>query len=52
MFKIGYMVFLVKMGAITPPSITTTLCNYATISALRASNADILLFTAASAMIS
>jgi hypothetical protein len=24
MFKIGYMVFLIKMGAITPPLMTTT----------------------------
>jgi hypothetical protein len=51
MFKIGYMVFLVKMGAITPPSITTTPIDYPPISALRASRADTVLFTLTSPVI-
>jgi hypothetical protein len=49
MFKIGYMVFLVKMGALTPPLRQQLLIDYPPISALRASRADAVLFTLTSA---
>ena len=52
MLKLIYGFFGKNGGFNTPINDNNSLCNYATISALRASNADILLFTAASAMIS
>ena len=51
MLKLIYGFFWVKMGAITPPLMTTTPIDYPPISALRASRADTVLFTLTSPVI-